>query len=49
MGVGRSPKEILRTLQAAQFVEEHGADVCPADWHPGEDTIKPSGKLVGKI
>ncbi|GEO56889.1 peroxiredoxin [Companilactobacillus bobalius] len=49
MGVGRNPKEILRTLQAAQFVEEHGDDVCPANWHPGEGTIKPSGDLVGKI
>lgn len=49
MGIGRNAQEILRTLQAAQFVEENGDDVCPANWHPGEKTIKPSGKLVGKI
>lgn len=49
MGIGRNAQEILRTLQAAQFVEEHGDNVCPANWHPGEKTIKPSGKLVGKI
>jgi len=49
MGIGRNAREILRTLQAAQFVEENGDDVCPANWHPGEKTIKPSGDLVGKI
>ncbi|WP_119326125.1 redoxin domain-containing protein [Companilactobacillus musae] len=49
MGIGRNAKEILRTLQAAQFVEEHGDNVCPANWHPGEDTIKPGADLVGKI
>lgn len=49
MGVGRNAQEILRTLQATQFVEANGDDVCPANWHPGENTIKPSGELVGKI
>ncbi|AKP03763.1 peroxiredoxin [Companilactobacillus pabuli] len=49
MGIGRNAREILRTLQAAQFVEAHGDNVCPANWHPGEETIKPSGDLVGKI
>jgi len=49
MGIGRNAKEILRTLQAAKFVEAHGNNVCPANWHEGEETIKPSAKLVGKI
>jgi len=49
MGIGRNAREILRTLQAAQFVEENGDDVCPANWHPGEKTIKPGADLVGKI
>lgn len=39
-GVGRSVEETLRTLQAFQFVREHG-EVCPANWHPGSSTIKP--------
>lgn len=49
MGIGRSAAEILRTLQAAQFVREHGDQVCPANWKPGDDTIKPSLDLVGKL
>lgn len=49
MGIGRNAEEILRTLEAAQFVAEHGDKVCPANWHPGEDTITPSLDLVGKI
>lgn len=49
MGIGRSAAEILRTLQAAQFVRKHGDRVCPANWKPGQDSIKPSLDLVGKL
>lgn len=49
MGIGRSADEILQTLQAAQFVREHGDRVCPANWKPGQDSIKPSLDLVGKL
>ncbi|GAF40596.1 alkyl hydroperoxide reductase protein c [Agrilactobacillus composti DSM 18527 = JCM 14202] len=49
MGIGRNAGEIVRTLEAAQFVAEHGDKVCPANWHPGEETITPSLDLVGKI
>ena len=49
MGIGRSADEILRNLQAAQFVREHGDRVCPANWKPGQDSIKPSLDLVGKL
>ncbi|MGQ2375875.1 peroxiredoxin [Companilactobacillus zhachilii] len=49
MGIGRNAQEILRTLQAAQFVEAHGDKVCPANWHPGDKTLKPGADLVGKI
>eukprot|EP01122_Echinamoeba_exundans_P005610 TRINITY_DN15761_c0_g1_i1.p1 TRINITY_DN15761_c0_g1~~TRINITY_DN15761_c0_g1_i1.p1 ORF type:complete len:216 (-),score=60.06 TRINITY_DN15761_c0_g1_i1:78-665(-) len=37
--VGRSVDETLRLLQAFQFADEHG-DVCPANWKPGDDTMK---------
>jgi alkyl hydroperoxide reductase subunit AhpC len=40
LGVGRSVDETLRVLQAFQFVREHG-DVCPANWQPGQDAMKP--------
>jgi peroxiredoxin (alkyl hydroperoxide reductase subunit C) len=49
LGIGRSAKELLRRLRAAQFVREHGDQVCPANWEPGEKTLKPGLDLVGKI
>ncbi len=48
LGIGREASELLRKLQAAKFVAEHG-EVCPAKWQPGGDTIKPSIDLVGKL
>jgi len=47
--IGRSAKELLRKLQAAIFVREHGGEVCPASWEPGKETLKPSLDLVGQI
>ena len=47
--IGRSAKELLRKLQAAKFVREHGGKVCPASWQPGDDTLEPGLDLVGKI
>ena len=47
--IGRSTKELMRKLQAAQFVREHGGEVCPINWEPGEETLRPSLDLVGKI
>lgn len=47
--IGRSAKELIRKVQAAQFVREHGGQVCPASWMPGEETLKPGVDLVGKI
>ena len=48
-GIGRNSEELLRKLKAAQFVSEHPGEVCPAKWTPGENTLKPSLNLVGKI
>ena len=45
--VGRNAEEIIRRVQALQFVAEHGDDVCPAKWKPGEETLKPGIDLVG--
>lgn len=47
--IGRDASELLRKVQAAQFVAEHGDQVCPAKWRPGADTLKPGIDLVGKI
>ena len=43
--IGRSVNEVLRTLDALQFTEEHG-DVCPANWKKGEDTMVPTADGV---
>jgi len=47
--IGRSIEELIRKLQAAQFVREHKAEVCPVNWKPGSKTLKPGLDLVGKI
>lgn len=47
--VGRNADELFRKLQACQFVYEHGDEVCPAKWQPGEETLIPSLDLVGLL
>ncbi|MCL2015728.1 MAG: alkyl hydroperoxide reductase subunit C [Defluviitaleaceae bacterium] len=49
LGIGRSAADLLRKVQAAQFVAQHGDQVCPANWTPGEETLKPGLDLIGKI
>ena len=48
-GIGRNAEELLSKVQAAQFVAEHGDQVCPAKWQPGAETLTPSLDLVGKL
>ena len=45
--LGRSVDEALRVLEALQFTEEHG-EVCPANWHPGDEAMKPTAEGVAK-
>ncbi|MBT3816749.1 MAG: redoxin domain-containing protein [Candidatus Magasanikbacteria bacterium] len=47
--IGRSAEEMMRKIQAAQFVETHGGQVCPASWKPGKETLTPGVDLIGKI
>ena len=47
--IGRDASELLRKVEAAQFVATHDGEVCPAKWKKGESTLKPSIDLVGKI
>jgi len=49
LGIGRSAKDLVRKVQAAQYIATHKGEVCPASWQPGGDTLKPSLELVGKI
>jgi peroxiredoxin (alkyl hydroperoxide reductase subunit C) len=48
-GIGRNADELLRKVEAAQFVATHPNEVCPAKWKKGDATLKPSIDLVGKI
>ena len=48
-GIGRNASELVRKIQAAQFVASHPGEVCPAKWTPGAATLKPGLDLVGKV
>lgn len=41
LAVGRSVEETARLVAAFQHTKKTG-EVCPANWHPGEDTMKPT-------
>ncbi len=45
--LGRNVDEAIRILDALQFVEEYG-EVCPANWKPGEDSMKPTAAGVAE-
>ena len=47
--IGRNADELLRKVEAAQFVAAHPGDVCPAKWKKGAETLQPSIDLVGKL
>jgi len=47
--VGRNADELLRKVQAFDYVRNLPAEVCPAKWTPGGKTLKPSEKIVGKV
>ncbi|MBU2099765.1 peroxiredoxin [Candidatus Micrarchaeota archaeon] len=47
--IGRNIDELIRKIQAAKFVKEHGGEVCPVNWKEGNKTLKPGMDLVGKI
>lgn len=43
--LGRSVDEAIRIVDALQHFEEFG-EVCPADWHQGDDAMKPSAQGI---
>lgn len=45
--LGRSVDEALRVVEALQYVEQYG-EVCPANWKPGEEAMKPDQQGVSK-
>ena len=43
--LGRNVDEALRMVDALQFFEQHG-EVCPANWRPGAEAMKPTAAGV---
>ena len=39
LSLGRSVDEALRMVDALQYCEENG-EVCPANWHKGDEAMK---------
>ncbi len=46
--LGRSVDETLRMVDALQHFEKYG-EVCPMDWHKGEEAMKPSHEGVASF
>jgi peroxiredoxin (alkyl hydroperoxide reductase subunit C) len=47
--VGRNADELVRKLKAFKYVRENPAQVCPARWQPGKQTLTPGRDIVGKV
>lgn len=47
--VGRNAEELARKMKANVYLKDHPAEACPARWEPGQKTLTPSEKLVGKV
>jgi peroxiredoxin (alkyl hydroperoxide reductase subunit C) len=47
--VGRNADELARKMEANSYLLAHPAEACPAKWTPGQKTLTPSEKLVGKV
>ncbi len=45
--LGREVDEMLRMVDALQYVEKHG-EVCPAEWEPGKEAMKPTPEGVAE-
>lgn len=47
--VGRNAEELVRRMKANAYLVDHPNEACPARWQPGEKTLAPSEKMVGKV
>ncbi len=45
--LGRNMDELIRMVDALQFFEQHG-EVCPANWKPGQEGMKPDPEGVAQ-
>jgi peroxiredoxin len=47
--VGRNADELVRKVEANVYLQTHPEEACPARWHTGGKTLKPSEKMVGHV
>ena len=47
--LGRNSDELIRKLEALQFMREHPTQACPAKWAVWAKTITPSIKISGEV
>jgi len=47
--LGRNSVELLRKIEALQFMAEHPGTACPAKWVLGNKTLTPSIKIAGEV
>lgn len=47
--LGRNSTELLRKIEALQFMAAHPGTACPAKWSPGAKILKPSIKIAGEV
>lgn len=47
--VGRNADELLRKMQANNYLKDHPIEACPAKWEPGSKTLTPGEDMVGKV
>lgn len=47
--LGRNSQELIRKIEALQFMRENPTQACPAKWTPGSKTLTPSIKIAGQV
>ena len=47
--LGRNSEELIRKIEALQFMAENPGTACPAKWAVGSKTLKPSIKIAGHV
>lgn len=47
--LGRNSDELIRKIEALQFMRNNPGTACPAKWAVGAKTLKPSIKIAGEV
>jgi len=47
--LGRNSEELIRKIEALQFMSSNPGVACPAKWTAGKKTLKPSIKIAGQV